>query len=47
MNLVSASGGFLADQLGWIPFFLIATVACLPALALLLWIMRREGARER
>jgi PAT family beta-lactamase induction signal transducer AmpG len=45
MNLVSASGGFLADQLGWIPFFLIATVACLPALALLLWIMRREGAR--
>ena len=47
MNLVSASGGFLADQFGWIPFFLIATVACLPALALLLCIMRREGARER
>jgi MFS transporter, PAT family, beta-lactamase induction signal transducer AmpG len=47
MNLVSASGGFLADQLGWITFFLIATVACLPGLGLLLWIMRREGARER
>jgi PAT family beta-lactamase induction signal transducer AmpG len=42
MNLVSASGGFLADQFGWIPFFLIATVACLPGLGLLLWIMRRE-----
>jgi len=47
MNLVSASGGFLADQLGWIPFFLIATLACLPALVLLLWIMRREGPAER
>jgi MFS transporter, PAT family, beta-lactamase induction signal transducer AmpG len=43
MNLVSASGGYLADQLGWIPFFLIATLACLPGLGLLLWIMRREG----
>ncbi len=47
MNLVSASGGFLADQLGWIPFFLIATLACLPGLGLLLWIMRREAAAER
>jgi PAT family beta-lactamase induction signal transducer AmpG len=47
MNLVSASGGFLADQLGWIPFFLIATLACPAGLGLLLWIMRLEGARER
>jgi MFS transporter, PAT family, beta-lactamase induction signal transducer AmpG len=47
MNLVSASGGFLADQLGWIPFFVIATLACLPGLGLLLWIMRRETAAER
>jgi PAT family beta-lactamase induction signal transducer AmpG len=47
MNLVSASGGFLADRLGWIPFFLIATVACLPGLGLLLWNMRRESARAR
>ena len=28
-------GGYLADQLGWIPFFLITTVACLPGLGLL------------
>jgi PAT family beta-lactamase induction signal transducer AmpG len=47
MNLVSASGGFLADQLGWIPFFLIATLACLPGLGLLLWIMRTDAGRER
>jgi PAT family beta-lactamase induction signal transducer AmpG len=45
VNLLSASGGYLADQLGWIPFFLITTVACLPGLGLLLWIMRFEGAQ--
>ena len=45
INLLSASGGWLADQLGWIPFFLISTAACLPGLALLLWIMRFEAAR--
>ena len=47
INLLSASGGWLADRLGWIPFFLIATLACLPGLALLLWIMRTDTARER
>ncbi len=47
INTLSASGGYLADQLGWTPFFLIATVACLPGLALLLWIMRLETGRER
>jgi len=47
VNVLSASGGFLVDQLGWIPFFLLATAACLPGLALLLWIMRLEGAGRR
>jgi PAT family beta-lactamase induction signal transducer AmpG len=47
LNVLSASGGFLADQLGWVPFFLIATAACLPGLALLLWIIRWEAAAER
>jgi MFS transporter, PAT family, beta-lactamase induction signal transducer AmpG len=47
VNLLSASGGVLADQLGWIPFFLIATLACLPGLFLLLCIMRMEGASNR
>jgi MFS transporter, PAT family, beta-lactamase induction signal transducer AmpG len=47
VNVLSASGGFLADQLGWTPFFLLTTVACLPGLALLLWIMRLEGAGRR
>jgi PAT family beta-lactamase induction signal transducer AmpG len=46
-SFLSASGGFLADQLGWTPFFLLTTLACLPGLALLIWIMRSERARER
>jgi MFS transporter, PAT family, beta-lactamase induction signal transducer AmpG len=37
---LSASGGALADALGWSPFFLLSTAACLPGLALLVWIMR-------
>ncbi len=37
---LSASGGALADALGWSPFFMLSTAACLPGLALLVWIMR-------
>ena len=40
---LSASGGALADALGWIPFFVLATAACLPGLMLLLSIMRAES----
>jgi MFS transporter, PAT family, beta-lactamase induction signal transducer AmpG len=45
---LSASGGALADAFGWTPFFLLSTAACLPGLALLLWIMRRrqDGTRS-
>jgi PAT family beta-lactamase induction signal transducer AmpG len=39
---LSASGGALADSVGWSPFFIIATAACLPGLLLLAWIMRAE-----
>ena len=41
---LSASGGALADTLGWSPFFVLSTLACLPGLALLLWVMRRSPA---
>ena len=37
-TLVASSGGVLAEKLGWVPFFLLTTMATLPALALLLWI---------
>ena len=43
---LSASGGALADLVGWSPFFVIATLACLPGLVLLVLIMRWEGAGE-
>jgi len=42
INVLSASGGFLVDQLGWTLFFVLATAACLPGLALLVWIMRLQ-----
>lgn len=40
-TMVASLGGVLADKLGWVPFFLLTTVATLPALLLLLWIARR------
>jgi MFS transporter, PAT family, beta-lactamase induction signal transducer AmpG len=41
LNVLAASGGALAETLGWIPFFVLSTLLCLPSLALLCWIMRR------
>ena len=40
-TLVASSGGVLADKLGWVPFFLLTTVATVPALLLLVWIAQR------
>ena len=41
-TMVASSGGVLADKLGWVPFFLLTTVATIPALLLLIWISRRN-----
>jgi PAT family beta-lactamase induction signal transducer AmpG len=38
---LSAGGGFLADSMGWIGFFLLTTLAAVPALLMLLWLQRR------
>jgi len=43
-TLVASSGGILADKLGWVSFFLLTTVATIPALALLVWIARHSAA---
>ncbi len=40
-TLIASSSGVLADRLGWVPFFLLTTVATVPALLLLGWIMWR------
>jgi PAT family beta-lactamase induction signal transducer AmpG len=41
-TLVASSGGVLAARLGWVQFFLITTMATIPALLLLIWIARRS-----
>jgi MFS transporter, PAT family, beta-lactamase induction signal transducer AmpG len=41
LNVLAASGGYFAQHLGWIDFFVASTAACIPALLLLLWIMHR------
>lgn len=41
---LSAGGGWLADRLDWVPFFLATTAAALPALLILLWLGRRFPA---
>jgi PAT family beta-lactamase induction signal transducer AmpG len=46
LNVLAASGGFLAERLGWIPFFVLSTALCPPSLLLLLWIMRQSPGRE-
>jgi PAT family beta-lactamase induction signal transducer AmpG len=46
-TMVASSGGVLADKLGWVPFFLLTTVATIPALLLLVWIARRDPAPWR
>ena len=43
---LSASGGALADMLGWGPFFVLSTLTCLPGLGLLMWIMRERPAPQ-
>jgi len=43
-TVLAAGGGWLADQTGWVSFFLLTTVAALPGLLLLLWMMRRFPA---
>jgi MFS transporter, PAT family, beta-lactamase induction signal transducer AmpG len=45
-TLVASSGGVLAERLGWVPFFLLTTVATLPALLLLVWIAHNGGAQS-
>jgi PAT family beta-lactamase induction signal transducer AmpG len=45
-TVLASSGGFFAERLGWGPFFLLATAACLPGLALLVYLMRSADAHQ-
>jgi len=42
-RVLAAPSGWLVDHIDWGPFFLLATVICLPSLVLLLWLDRRFG----
>jgi MFS transporter, PAT family, beta-lactamase induction signal transducer AmpG len=46
-TMVASSGGILADRLGWVLFFSLTAVATLPALAILVWLMRNAPAQVR
>ena len=40
-TVLSSGAGWLADQVSWPAFFVITTLAALPGLVLLIWMMRR------
>ncbi len=42
-TMIASAGGLLAQQLGWVRFFLMTTIITIPALILLVWIARRGG----
>jgi len=37
----ASGGGWLADRVDWVEYFLLTTLAAIPGLLLLLWMMRR------
>ena len=43
-TVLSASAGWAAEHMGWVPFFLLTTAAALPGLALLWWLTRTSLA---
>jgi PAT family beta-lactamase induction signal transducer AmpG len=46
-TFLAGGGGYLAERLGWQNFFLTSTAACLPSLALLLWLMRHSAETQQ
>lgn len=45
-TIVGSSGGWLSERIGWVPFFVLTTVASLPAILLVVWIERRSAAQS-
>lgn len=41
-TVLASGGGWLADQLDWVAYFLLTGLAAIPGLMLLLWLMRRQ-----
>jgi PAT family beta-lactamase induction signal transducer AmpG len=47
LRTVGGVSGFLAEALGWVPFYALTMFAALPAMALMLRLLRRYPPAER
>jgi PAT family beta-lactamase induction signal transducer AmpG len=47
LRTLGATSGWLAEALGWTPFFLLTTAAALPAMAIMVWLLARLPPEER
>jgi PAT family beta-lactamase induction signal transducer AmpG len=43
-TVMSSGAGWLADHMDWISFFTLTTLAAIPGILLLIWMMRRYGS---
>lgn len=46
-TVVGSTSGYVSEATGWVVFFLLTTVASLPALVLLVWVDRRGAKQSR
>lgn len=46
-TIFASGSGWLADQMDWVSFFLVTTLAAIPGLALLIWMLRTFPATNR
>ena len=45
-TLFASGGGWLADQMDWVSYFIITTFAAVPGLVILFWLMKRLPTTE-
>lgn len=45
-TLFASGGGYLADQMGWVSYFLLTGLAAIPGMLLLVWLMRQGHVPE-
>ena len=45
-TLFASGGGYLADQVGWVSYFLLTGFAAIPGMMLLIWLMRQGHVPE-
>ena len=46
-TMLSSGGGWLADQVDWVSFFVLSAAAAIPGLLLLVFLMRRDARARR